>query len=202
MRKKPGNQERIVRSLIVGKELMLNHLAAITAGFSGADLENLTNEAAILAARDNEAKILKSHFEGALERIIGGVDSGDKEDSNIKKRSALVKSAGIVASWFLELADPIVKVNLVPRSKQKTGAVQVIKEDVNLQTTEELLQRIQVQLVGKLAEDKEFSGDVSTLSCDGLKKAYNISRAMVASYGMIHGMENVYLKEDDFRLYR
>jgi AFG3 family protein len=181
---------------------MLNHLAAISAGFSGADLENLTNEAAILAARDNESKILKVHFEDALERIIGGVDSGDKDYSSIKQRSALVKSATTVASWYLELTDPVVKINLIPRSKQKTGAVQVIKEDVNLQTTEELLQRIQVELIGKLAEDKEFNGDVSTLSSSGLKKAYRISRAMVASYGMIEGMENVYLKEDDFRLYR
>lgn len=171
-------------------------------GFSGADLENLTNEAAILAARDNEPKILKKHFESALDRILGGVDSLDKENTHIKSRSALVKSAQTVASWFLELTDPVVKVNLVPRSKQKTGAMQVIKEDVNLQTTEELLQRIQVLVVGKLAEQKAFEGDVSTINQGNLKQAYQTARAMVASYGMIEGLENVYLKEDDFRLYR
>ena len=133
---------------------MLNNLAAITAGFSGADLENLTNEAAILAARENETSILKKHFESALERIIGGVDSPDKQSSQIKSRSALVKSAETVLSWFLQLTDPVVRVNLVPRSKQKTGSIQVIKEDVNLQTYDELLQRIQVALSGKIAEEK------------------------------------------------
>lgn len=181
---------------------MLNHLAAITVGFSGADLENLTNEAAILAARESQTQILKKHFEGAMERIIGGVDSPDKESSHIKMRSALVKSAETVSSWFLELSDPVVKVNLVPRSKQKNGSVQVIREDVNLQTTEELFQRIQVALSGKLAEDREYQGDISTVSNPGLKKAYRIARRMVTSYGMNQSFENVYLKEDDYKIYR
>lgn len=165
-------------------------------------MENLTNEAAILAARDNESKILKHHFESALDRIVGGVDSLDKENSQVKSRSALVKSAQTVASWFLTLTDPIVKVNLVPRSKQKTGAIQVIKEDINLQTRDELLQRIQVKVVGQLAEQRVFEGDVSTINEESMKEAYSIARAMVASYGMIEGLENVYLKESDFRIYR
>ena len=181
---------------------MLNHLAAISAGFSGADLENLSNEAAILAARENETQILKKHFESAMERIIGGVDSPDKESSHVKLRSALVKSAETVGSWFLEMTDPVVKVNLVPRSKQKSGSVQVIREDVNLQTTQELLQRIQVALIGKLAEEKEYKGDISTVSNPGLKKAYRIARSMVTSYGMNKNFENIYLKEDEYKIYR
>ena len=181
---------------------MLNHLAAITVGFSGADLENLTNEAAILAARENKQKIMKSHFESALERIIGGVESPNKDNERLKERSALVKGAQTVGSWFLELTDPVVRVNLTPRSKQKTGTVQVIREDINLQTVEELHQRIQLSIMIKLAEEKFFEGNVSTLSIKSLQKAYNIARDMITSYGMTDSFENASLKEDDFRIYR
>ena len=180
----------------------MNHLAAISAGFSGADIENLTNEAAILAAREDESAIQKKHFEMALERVIGGVDTSQKENSNLVTRSALIKASQIVASWFLEFTDPVVRVNLTPRSKSKTGAMQTIKEDANLQTVEELLQRIQFNLIPKLAEERFFEGDVSTLSSSGLRRSYDIARAMITSYGMAESFENLSLKEDDFRIYR
>jgi AFG3 family protein len=184
------------------KELVLNHLSAITAGFSGADLENLTNEAAILAGRDDQTMIHKKHFDLALERVIGGVDSSKKENEHLTTRSALIKSAQIVGSWFLEYTDPVVRTNLTPRSKSKTGALQTIKEDVGLQTLEELHQRIQISVIPKLAEERFFEGDVSTLSTEGLVKGYQIARAMITSYGMAESFENLSLKEDDFRIYR
>ena len=92
------------------EENALDHLAAVTNGFSGADLENLCNEAAILAARDKKEKISKDNFESALDRIQGGVLKGTTLDGEVRSRAAIFNSAKVIAAWMNELADPIIKV--------------------------------------------------------------------------------------------
>ena len=181
---------------------MLNHLSALTSGFSGADLENLANEGAILAAREELDSISKNHFEDALERKIGGIASNSVLDPQLSRRSAIIKASKVVVSWNLELTDPIIRVTLAPRSKQKMGVMQSVKEDINLQTEEELYQRIQVYLSGKIAEEIEFEGNVSSMVSDDLQMAYRISRNMVTNFGMNSAMPNMYLEEDNYKAYR
>lgn len=95
----------------------MDHLAAITNGFSGADLENLCNEAAILAARDKKDQISKDNFEAALDRIQGGVLKGTSLQGEVKSRAAIFNSAKVLVAWLNELADPIVKVNFKSNHK-------------------------------------------------------------------------------------
>lgn len=137
------------------------HLAALTPGFSGAELANICNEAAILAARNDKESISEHDFESATERVIGGLE---KAKTLTKKEQNVVahhEAGHAVSGWFLEGADPVLKVSILPRSKGALGFAQFLPNETMLYTEQELLDRICMTLGGRVAESV-FFGRVTT----------------------------------------
>ena len=158
-------------------------LAALTPGFSGADLANICNEAAILAARKNKDSVDKSDFETASERIIGGLESSRKLDPKDRQVVAYHESGHAAAAWFLEGADPILKVSILPRSKGALGFAQFLPHETMLYSKNELLDKICATLAGRVAEEIFFR-KVTTGAQNDLQKATEIAMALVTSFGM------------------
>lgn len=158
-------------------------LAALSPGFSGADLENLCNEAAIMAARHNKEYVDRHDFESASERVIGGLEKGKK--LNDKERSVVAhhEAGHAVVGWFLEGTDPILKVSILPRSKGALGFAQFLPNETHLYSKDDLLDKICAILGGRVAEEVCF-GRITTGASDDLQKATSIAQALVASFGM------------------
>ena len=177
-----------------------NDLANITPGFSGADLENLTNEAAILAGREQSNYVNYSHFEQALERIQGGIKTFKVIPQEKKHRLAVYEAGKAVASWFLSSVTPVLKISLVPRSKKSTGYAQYLTQDRNLQTTNDLIEKIGSLIAGKMSEELVLD-ECSTAGERDLKQAYDICQKMVTKFGMSDEIGLVHLKDDDYKSY-
>ncbi|CAG9314558.1 unnamed protein product [Blepharisma stoltei] len=158
-------------------------IAALTPGFSGADLANLCNEAAIVAARANKESVDKADFETASERVIGGLEKTKKLSGREKSIVAHHESGHAVAGWFLEGADPVLKVSILPRSKGALGFAQFLPNETMLYSKEELIDKICATLGGRVAEEI-FFGKVTTGAQDDLSKATQIAQAIVSSFGM------------------
>jgi AFG3 family protein len=158
-------------------------LAGLTPGFSGADIENLCNEAAIVAARTNKESVDMEDFDTATERVIGGLEKGKKLSCKEKNVVAHHESGHAVAGWFLEGADPVLKVSILPRSKGALGFAQFLPSETHLHSKEELIDKICAVLGGRVAEEL-FFGKVTTGASDDLQKATQIAQAIVTSFGM------------------
>jgi len=158
-------------------------LAALTPGFSGADLANICNEAAILAARKNKESVDKTDFEVAAERIIGGLESSKKLDPKDRQIVAYHESGHAAAAWFLEGADPVLKVSILPRSKGALGFAQFLPHETMLYSKSELLDKICATLAGRVAEEIFFH-KITTGAQNDLQKATEIAMALVTSFGM------------------
>jgi len=137
------------------------HLAALTPGFSGADLMNICNEAAILAARHDKEHISEGDFESATERVIGGLEKAKTLTAKEQKVVAHHEAGHAVTGWFLEGADPVLKVSILPRSKGALGFAQFLPNETMLYTEQELLDKICTALGGRVAENL-FFGRVTT----------------------------------------
>ena len=162
----------------------LNILARRTTGFSGADLANMLNEAALLAARNSDDKINMAHLEASIDRVIAGPER--------KGRALNEKERGIIAvhevghalmAEKLELADPLHKISILPRGMALGYTLSMPEEDTYLASREELLQDITVLLGGRAAEDIFFS-DITTGAQNDLQRATRLSMAMITEYGM------------------
>ena len=164
-------------------EEFARRLAALTPGFSGADLANLCNEAAIMAARKDKSFVDKDDFENASERVIGGLEKTKKLSKEEREVVATHESGHAVASWFLEGADPLLKVSILPRSKGALGFAQFLPNETALHSKEELMDKICAVLAGRAAEEI-FFGRVTTGAQDDLLKATQIAHAIVATLGM------------------
>lgn len=166
------------------KQTIAERMSALTPGFSGADIANVCNEAALIAARGNDKGITLWHFELAIDRVIGGLEKKNKVMSVKEKETVAYHEAGhAVAGWFLEHADPLLKVSIVPRGKAALGYAQYLPKDLSLHTREQMLDMMCMALGGRAAENIFFN-TCTNGAADDLDKVTSIAYALVAQYGM------------------
>ena len=172
-------------------------LATITPGFSGSEIANVVNEAAILTARRGREKAEAREFEDAVDRVIGGLEMKRLPSRRSVEKVAYHESGHGVVAWFLEGGSPLLKLTVVPRSKGSLGYAQYLPSENALESEQELRDRIAVILGGRAAE-KVFFGEVSSGAQDDLKKAYQLADAIVTKYGMSELVGLVQYPEDRF----
>mmetsp|Transcript_41813 Transcript_41813/g.94033 ORF Transcript_41813/g.94033 Transcript_41813/m.94033 type:complete len:796 (+) Transcript_41813:62-2449(+) len=159
-------------------------MAALTPGFAGSDIANVCNEAAIFAARRNSSCVEMEDFELACERVIGGLPKQNSLMSKEEKKTVAIHEAGhAVCGWFMQHADPLLKVSIVPRSNGALGFAQFLPEEMKLYSQEAILDKIAVSLGGRAAEEI-FVGKISTGASDDLDKVTKMAYSMVTVYGM------------------
>lgn len=158
-------------------------LATLTPGFSGAEIANVCNEAAIIAARENLPSVGMKNFENATERVIGGIEKKSLMTVEERKRVALHEAGHAVAGWFLPNSDPLIKVTIIPRSKGALGFAQYLPAEVALKNKEELLDMVKTALGGRIAEEL-FYDSVTTGASDDINKVTQIVNGLVQTYGM------------------
>ncbi|WP_169090031.1 ATP-dependent zinc metalloprotease FtsH [Paenibacillus sp. PL91] len=172
------------RNKPLAKDVKLEVIAKRTTGFSGADLENLLNEAALLAARRNKKDIAMVEVDDAIDRIIVGTEKKSRVVSDREKRIVAYHEAGhTIAGYFLEHADMVHKVTIIPRGRAGGYVIMLPKEDRMLVTKQELLDKITGLLAGRVAEEL-FIGEIGTGAYSDFKQATSIVRAMIMEYGM------------------
>ena len=165
-------------------------LARQTPGFSGADIANVCNEAALIAARHKKKVVQRQDFMDAIDRIIGGLEKKTKITTAEERRSIAVHEGGhAVVSWHLQYADPLVKVTIVPRGNA-LGAAHYLPEERQIMPTQALLDKLCSLLGGRAAEEK-FMGCISTGAMNDLERATNMAYAMVVYYGMSERLPNI-----------
>ncbi|THG03381.1 hypothetical protein TEA_021927 [Camellia sinensis var. sinensis] len=158
-------------------------LAALTPGFAGADIANVCNEGALIAARCEETQVTMEHFEAAIDRIIGGLEKKNKVISKLERRTVAYHESGhAVAGWFLEHAEPLLKVTIVPRGTAALGFAQYVPNENLLMTKEQLFDMTCMTLGGRAAE-QVLLGKISTGAQNDLEKVTKMTYAQVAVYG-------------------
>ena len=168
----------------------IDFLARQTPGFSGADIANVCNEAALIAARHNSQTVTKQDFLDAVDRIIGGLEKKTKVMTQAEKRSIAIHEAGhATISWFTEFANPLVKVSIVPRG-QALGAAWYLPEERVLQTKEAMLDEMCSLLGGRAAEEL-FVGHISTGAMNDLERTTKQAYGMIAFAGMSDKLPNI-----------
>lgn len=166
-------------------------LSAQTPGFAGAEIANVCNEAALIAARKNKEAVDMQDFQDAIDRVIGGLEKKNKIISPEEKRIVAYHEAGhAIAGWFLEHADPLVKVSIVPRGVAALGYAQYLPKEQFLYTIEQLEDGMCMTLGGRVAEDLVF-GKISTGAQNDLERITKLAYAMVTIYGMNDKVGNV-----------
>ncbi|REJ84040.1 MAG: ATP-dependent metallopeptidase FtsH/Yme1/Tma family protein [Bacteroidetes bacterium] len=179
-----------LKPLKINDTLDIDFLARQTPGFSGADIANVCNEAALIAARRNKASIDKQDFLDAIDRIIGGLEKKNKIISPQEKEVIAYHEAGHASvSWLLEHAHPLVKVTIVPRGNS-LGAAWYLPEERSITTKEQLMDEICAALGGRAAEEIIF-GKVSTGALSDLEKITKQAYAMVTVYGLNEKIGNI-----------
>jgi cell division protease FtsH len=173
------------RGVKVAKDVDLNSVAARTSGFVGADLANLVNEAALLAARKGKSHVTTAEFDEAIDRLLAGLEK-KKKVMNRKEREIVAyhESGHALIASLLDTSDPVHKISIIPRGIAALGyTMQRPTEDRYLMTRKELVDRLSVLLGGRVAEEIIF-GEVSTGGHDDLSKATDIVKSMVKEFGM------------------
>jgi AFG3 family protein len=166
-------------------------LSAQTPGFAGAEIANVCNEAALIAARKNKEAVDMQDFQDAIDRVIGGLEKKNKIISPEEKRIVAYHEAGhAIAGWFLEHADPLVKVSIVPRGVAALGYAQYLPKEQFLYTIEQLEDGMCMTLGGRVAEDIIF-GKISTGAQNDLERITKLAYAMVTIYGMNEKVGNI-----------
>ena len=179
-----------LRTVKLEKNLEIGFLAKQTPGFSGADIANVCNEAALIAARKNKEAVGKQDFLDAVDRIIGGLERKNKIISMEEKRTIAFHEAGhATLSWLLEHANPLVKVTIIPRGRS-LGAAWYLPEERQITTTEQLIDEMCVALGGRASEEINF-GKVSTGALNDLERVTKQAYAMVTYFGMSKKLGNI-----------
>ena len=179
-----------LKPLKLVKNLDVSFLAKQTPGFSGADIANLCNEAALIAARKDKKKVEKQDFLDAVDRIIGGLEKKNKIITPSEKKAIAFHEAGhATISWLLEHAHPLVKVTIVPRG-QSLGAAWYLPEERSITTTEQILDEMCSALGGRAAEQLIFN-KISTGALSDLEKVTKQAYAMVSIYGLNDKIGNI-----------
>jgi cell division protease FtsH len=180
-----------------GDDIDPKKLSTQTPGFAGAEIANVCNEAALIAARKGKSKIDMIDFQDAIDRVIGGLEKKNKLISPEEKKIVAYHEAGhAVAGWFLEHADPLVKVSIVPRGVAALGYAQYLPKEQYLYRTEQLFDAMCMTLGGRAAEEVIF-GKISTGAQNDLERITKMAYAMVTVYGMNHRIGNVSFNENE-----
>jgi AFG3 family protein len=180
-----------LKPIKTAEEVDAKKLSAQTPGFAGAEIANVCNEAALIAARRNKEAVDMQDFQDAVDRVIGGLEKKNKIISPEEKNIVAYHEAGhAIAGWFLEHADPLVKVSIVPRGVAALGYAQYLPKEQFLYTTEQLTDGMCMTMGGRVAEDIVF-GKISTGAQNDLERITKLSYAMVTVYGMNKNIGNV-----------
>ncbi len=172
-----------VKPLKLSEDVNLDFLAKQTPGFSGADIANVCNEAALIAARKDKKAVEKQDFLDAVDRIIGGLEKKNKVIKKDEKRAIAFHEAGhATVSWLLEHANPLVKVTIIPRGRA-LGAAWYLPEERQITTTEQMLDEMCATLGGRAAEELIF-GKISTGALNDLERVTKSAYAMISYFGM------------------
>ncbi|CAN1329252.1 ATP-dependent zinc metalloprotease FTSH 10, mitochondrial [Linum perenne] len=177
-------------------------LAALTPGFAGADIANVCNEAALIAARNEGKEITMDHFESAIDRVIGGLEKRNRVISKVERRTVAYHESGhAVTGWFLEHAEPLLKVTIVPRGTAALGFAQYVPNENLLLTKEQLFDMTCMTLGGRAAE-QVMLGKISTGAQNDLEKVTKMTYAQVAVYGFSDkvGLLSFPQKEDSYEM--
>ena len=179
-----------LRPIKIDESVDVEFLARQTPGFSGADIANVCNEAALIAARNGKKFVQKEDFTNAVDRIIGGLEKRTKITTAEERRSIANHEAGhATLSWLLEHANPLVKVTIVPRGKA-LGAAWYLPEERQITTREQLLDEMCATLGGRAAEEI-FLGKISTGASNDLERVTKQAYAMVVYFGMSESLPNL-----------
>ncbi|MBX2915789.1 MAG: ATP-dependent zinc metalloprotease FtsH [Cyclobacteriaceae bacterium] len=190
-----GGREHIfkvhLKPIKLSKDVDVKKLAAQTPGFAGAEIANVCNEAALIAARRDKAEVDMQDFQDAIDRVIGGLEKKTKIISPEEKRIVAYHEAGhAVAGWFLEHADPLVKVSIVPRGVAALGYAQYLPKEQFLYQTEQLTDEMCMTFGGRAAEEIVF-GKISTGALSDLERITKMAYSMVTVYGMNKEIGNI-----------
>ena len=184
-----------LKPLKLAEEVDAKKLSAQTPGFAGAEIANVCNEAALIAARKGKPAIEMQDFQDAVDRVIGGLEKKNKIISPEEKKIVAYHEAGhAIAGWYLEHADPLVKVSIVPRGVAALGYAQYLPKEQFLYTTEQLLDSMCMTMGGRVAEDITF-GRISTGAQNDLERITKLAYAMTAVYGMNEKVGNVSFRD-------
>ncbi|WFC99487.1 Mitochondrial inner membrane m-AAA protease component [Malassezia yamatoensis] len=186
----------------VDLDLLAEKLSTLTPGFSGADLANVANEAALIAARSEAKAIDEHHFEQAIERVIAGLERKSRVLSPEEKITVAYHEAGhAVCGWFLEHADPLLKVSIIPRGVGALGYAQYLPKERYLFSTEQLIDRMCMTLGGRVSEEI-FFGRITTGAQDDLSKITRLAFEICASYGMNNELGPVSYRTDQESMHK
>lgn len=179
-----------LRKIKIAADVDVDLLARQTPGFSGADIANVCNEAALIAARHNKKEVERQDFINAVDRIIGGLEKRNKITTDEEKRAIAVHEAGhATVSWHLQYANPLIKVTIVPRGKA-LGAAWYLPEERQITPSQAILDDICSLLAGRAAEEL-FLGHISTGAANDLERVTKQAYAMVVYYGMSDKLPNI-----------
>ena len=179
-----------LRNVKTDGSVELDLLARQTPGFSGADIANVCNEAALIAARHKKQAVQRQDFMDAIDRIVGGLEKRSKVITEEERHSIAVHEAGhATVSWHLRYGDPLIKVTIVPRGKA-LGAAWYLPEERQIEPKQALLDKICSLMAGRVAEDM-FLGFIDTGALNDLERATKIAYAMVTYYGMSDKLPNI-----------
>jgi len=180
-----------LKPIKLAEEVDPKKLSAQTPGFAGAEIANVCNEAALIAARRNKESVDMHDFQDAIDRVIGGLEKKNKIISPEEKRIVAYHEAGhAIAGWFLEHADPLVKVSIIPRGVAALGYAQYLPKEQFLYTTEQLIDGMCMTMGGRVAEDIVFN-KISTGAQNDLERITKLSYAMITMYGMNPKVGNI-----------
>jgi AFG3 family protein len=173
-----------LKPIKLGTDVQARKLAEQTPGFAGAEIANVCNEAALIAARKAKKVVEMEDFNAAIDRVIGGLEKKNKIISPEEKRIVAYHEAGhAIVGWFLDSTDPLVKVSIVPRGVAALGYAQYLPKEQYLYTTEQLLDTMCMTLGGRAAEEV-FFGRISTGAQNDLERITRMAYGMVTLYGM------------------
>ena len=191
-----------LRKVKIDDTVDIDFLSRQTPGFSGADIANVCNEAALIAARHNNKTVGKKDFLNAVDRIIGGLEKKTKVMTNDEKRTIALHEAGhATVSWFCEHANPLVKVSIVPRGRA-LGAAWYLPEGRQITTKEQMLDEMCALLGGRAAEEL-FTGHISTGAMNDLERATKSAYGMIAYAGMSERLPNIcYYNNQEYQFQR
>ena len=191
-----------LRPLKIDKSLDIDFLSRQTPGFSGADIANVCNEAALIAARNNKPTVGKEDFLAAVDRIIGGLEKKTKVMTAEEKRTIALHEAGhATISWFLQYANPLVKVTIVPRGRA-LGAAWYLPEERQITTREQMLDETCATLGGRAAEEL-FTGHISSGAMNDLERVTKQAYGMIAYMGMGENLQNLcYYNTEEYSFQR
>ncbi|KAL4808889.1 peptidase family M41-domain-containing protein [Aspergillus unguis] len=179
-------------------EYLTGRLSALTPGFAGADIANCVNEAALVAARESADRVTMSHFERAIERVVGGLEKKSVVLSPEEKRTVAYHEAGhAICGWYFRWADPLLKVSIIPRGQGALGYAQYLPAggDTYLMTANQMMDRMAMTLGGRVSEELHFD-TVTSGASDDFNKVTRLATAMVTKFGMSPKLKYIYYEED------